>query len=354
MKKKSPVNKSIIVVTVIIALAAAVYFIITKKSGKNSEEVTYTVHSEVVRNIIEIAGNISAAREQTLQAAGDGSVVAVYVEEGDKVTQGQILLQLDDTEQRYNLARQDYDIDQKRLSGAPRELELMRKQRLVLLQRIKDRQITASFDGVVAQFTASADNYLLAKDSIGTILDRTYLKATVEVVETDAPKLKHGQKVTFMFPASGNVPIEGYVYSFPAIGTKTTRGAAVVNAELRIDDPPDVILPNYSFTGEIEISPPHTFLLVERQALAREEHVFRAEKILPDGGTERVTVEARPYGAGFFQIIKGLQEGDKLKQLEKNPVSGSKGVPQMEGGQRRNGRQQGVQVQPVIIGPPRR
>ncbi|MDR2842031.1 MAG: HlyD family efflux transporter periplasmic adaptor subunit [Spirochaetaceae bacterium] len=318
MSTKKIKNK-IIAAVLCVVLAAVILFAVTR--NKKQEEIFYTVHSEEYRNVIEIAGNISAAKEQKLQAAGDGTVMAVYVKEGDSVKKDQLLLQIDDTEQRYNLAKHDYEMDQRRITGAPRELALMRTQRLVMLQRIKDRQISASFDGVVAQFSASAGDYLEAKDSVGIILDRTYLTATVEIVETDAPKLAAGQKAVLYFPANKNIPIEAYVYSFPAVATKTSRGAAVVNAEIRIDNPPDLILPNYSFTGEIEISPAQMLTLVERAAVERDDKKAWVEKVNADGTSERVEIEVKPYG-GFMQVLKGLSAGDVVKQLVKDPVSG--------------------------------
>jgi multidrug efflux pump subunit AcrA (membrane-fusion protein) len=298
-------------------------------AGGAEAETAYRVRSDTFSNVIEIAGVVSAAREQNLQAAGNGTVVAVYVEKGDAVTKGQTLLQLDDSEQRYNISKHDFEMDQKRLSGSPRELDIMATQREVLLQRLRDRQITANFDGVIADLTASAGDVLEAKDVAGVIIDRSYLKADVEVAETDAPKLEAGQKVLLNFPSNGNQVIEGRVHSFPAIASKSSRGASVVKAEIRVDDPPDIILPNYSFTGRIEISPPVTLLLVEREAIgyAGAGGGGRGQPfvdiIKPDGERRRVNVIVEPYGAGFVRILDGLSEGDELAAQSRPPPSGT-------------------------------
>ncbi|MDR2601522.1 MAG: HlyD family efflux transporter periplasmic adaptor subunit [Spirochaetaceae bacterium] len=266
-----PKNKKPLVFFVLFAalLVFAGFFIFRMvKSTKNAASSTYRVLSETFTNVIEIAGTVSAAKEQNLQAAGAGTVTAVFVKEGDFVKKNQVILQLEDGEQRYNLSNHDFQTAQKRVSGSPREIELMLKQREVLLQRIQDRRILANFDGLIAQFQASAGDVVEAKDVAGVIIDRSYLKAVVEIVETDAPKLAAGQRVSLSFPASGERVIEGFVHSFPAVAVKSSRGASVVKAEIRVYDPPDFILPNYSFTGEIEISPPVTMLLVEREAIA--------------------------------------------------------------------------------------
>jgi hypothetical protein len=201
----------------------------------------------------------------------------------------------------------------------------MEKQREVLIQRIQDRKVIANFDGIIASFSVTAGDYFEAKDSVGIIVDRTYLRAEVEVVETDAPKLRVGQKVLFTFPAYKDgeaATVEGRVVSFPAVGTVTSRGATVVKAEVRIDEPPVEIIPNYSFTGKIEITPPETIVFVERLAIGYENGKAFAEKIT-DTSLERVDVRVEPYGKNYVSIISGLKDGDMVKAQQAQAVSGN-------------------------------
>lgn len=319
-KNKSRIRNIIFIIIGLVAVGS-VYIMVKNSSKQTPQNVTYTVHSETVENIIEIAGTISAAQEQKLQAAGDGTVTGVYVAAGDTVKKGDILIRIDDTTQQYELEQQDYQIEQKRISGAQRDVEMLLKQRKVLEQKLEDRIIKANFDGIVAYLNVAEGDYLVAKDEVGTMIDRTYLKALVEVAETDSSKIKPGQKVMFSFPAYEDHRIEGYLVSSYAIATVTSRGASVVKAEVRIDNPPEQILPNYSFIGEIEISPPETILLVERQAIGYgEDGSPFAEKILPDGTTERVPVTVTAYGNAFVKIISGLQDKDVLKQQSTGTV----------------------------------
>ena len=335
---KKSIKKVIIIVCAAVALVTALVVARRIKNSSDGLDRTFIVRSETYENVIEIAGNVAAAQEQTLQAAGDGTVSAVYVSEGDTVKKGDIILQLDDSEQRYNLEKHDFDMEQKRVTGSKRELALMEKQRNVLLQKIQDRTITAAFSGLIASFTAQTGDYLEAKDNVGVIVDRSYLHSTVEIVETDAPKLRPGQKVLLTFPAYQNGTVEGYLDSFPAVGTVTSRGAAVVNAKIKIENPPPEILPYYSFTGRIEISPSATILLVERQAIGYENGKAYAERLAEGGRSERVFAGVEPYGNGFVSIRDGLREGDMLKALQPEPVSGRGGSRRMPGAQQGGGR----------------
>lgn len=79
-------------------------------AARKSDNTTYRVKTETYENVIEVSGTIEAAHEQTLQALSDGTVLGVFVEAGDYVKKGDLIIQLDDTTEQYNLAKQDYDL----------------------------------------------------------------------------------------------------------------------------------------------------------------------------------------------------------------------------------------------------
>lgn len=156
-----------------------------------------------------------------MQALGAGTVINVFVKKGDRLKKGDIIIQLDSTEQEYNIAKLDYDMAASKISGSKKELELQEKQRLSLLRKLEDRKVTATFDGIIADLDVSEGDSLEAKDSVGTLVNIDYLTADVEVSETDVPKLKIGQRVDFTFPAY-NGTVQGYVVGWPAIGEVTS------------------------------------------------------------------------------------------------------------------------------------
>lgn len=325
-QNKSLKKKRIILITsiiILIAIIALVFSLRAKNTGKKTVQANeYRVREETFENIIEITGNILAAASQDLTVAGSGSVTGVYVKKGDSVKKGQVIIELDASEQEYALAKHDYDMEQRRINGSRRELELMEKQRDVLVKKLEDRKILAYFDGIIAQFSVAQGDYLEAKDSVGVIIDRSYMKAMVEIVENDAQKLKLNQKVYFTFPAYSNKTIEGYVVAYPSVGRITNRGATVVDAELRLDNPPADILPNYSFTGKIEVAEAVTKTIVEREAVGRNAGKSFVEIIQADGSLKKSDVQVEPYGANFVEIISGAQEGDLLKS-QSSGISGS-------------------------------
>jgi multidrug efflux pump subunit AcrA (membrane-fusion protein) len=366
VKKKKKTRFVIpLIILIILALGGAGFFLSRRAKRAGEGMPIYVVREEVSRNVIEISGNIKAARQQNIQAAGDGLVAEVHVQEGDWVRTGQILFQLDDSQERYNLANHEFQMNQERINGFSARLELMEEQREVFLKSIRDRRLEARFDGIIGQLALSKGDYAKAQDIFGYLIDRSYLRATVEVVETDASRLKAGQPVRLNFPAYPELWVDGLVLSYPAVGRITSRGATVLDTEIRINNPPDEILPGYSFVGEIIGGPDERVLTVEAAAIAYENGRAMAERLIsggapsPEGGagprgppgggfggvrsrgpgpsggppgsgagtaagpgiaaveaapmlTERVPVEVAPYGRNMVKVISGLNPGDRL------------------------------------------
>lgn len=305
-----------------LALLLLVFFIFKPKSEKQKESLPpLTVMREVSHNQIPISGYISAARTQQLESPGEGLVESVLVKEGQSVKKGDVIFKLDDTEERYNLANHDFSMRVEAINASPRKMSLLQQQHDMLKKRLDDRTVRAKFDGVIASLTVSEGAYAVAKNNFGTIVDRSYLKANVEVNEMEAAKLKVNQKVLLNFPAQENVQVEGYVVSYPSIARVTDIGRTVVDTQIQIDNPPDEILPGYSFNGNIVVGETLDILVLDTSALRYVDGKPVVDKINPETKeTVETAVELEPYMQGFVKIILGLQEGDQVKNQGVNTV----------------------------------
>ncbi|MBO7582833.1 MAG: HlyD family efflux transporter periplasmic adaptor subunit [Treponema sp.] len=317
MKKR--VKIIIIVLSVIVVIGGGLVGLRTFLHKDKTVVQNYTVNKEIYENVIEISGTVSAAQQQTLNALGAGTVMKIYVKAGDKVKKGDLLVQLDDSDEVYNLEKHDYNMATTRLNGSPRDVSLMETQRVALVQKIADRKVVAAFDGVIVEINAAEGNSVKAGDKIGTLVNLDYLTAEVEIPETDVAKLQVGLPVILNFSASSKEG-NGYVESWPAIGELTNRGASIVRAKIRIDDYPKEILPNYSFTGKIQIEEPVENITVERYAIGYEDG--KAYVILARGNEKRY-VEVEQYGRNYVKILSGLKGGEVLLQAGEIPKSGS-------------------------------
>lgn len=273
---------------------------------------TLSVSKEVVLNRIEISGYIEAAQHQKLESPGEGIVRTVRVQEGDTVKKGQLLFSLENSHQQLYLAEHEFAIEQEEINGVSKKMEIMKLKRNMLQKRLRERYVTAQFDGVVAAFKLSPGQYAKPQDYFGTLIDRSYFKANVEIPEVDASRLKVGQRVEISFPAEPSVKAVGSVTSYPSIARVTSVGRTVVDASIRIDELPE-ILPGYSFSGAIVAGEQEEILVLKQDGLRYEKGAPLVDRVLPSGKIKSVPVTVEPYVPGFVKIISGLGAGDRVK-----------------------------------------
>lgn len=289
----------------------------TKTEKKDLPPIKVT--REESRNQIEIAGYIEAAQQQILESPGEGMVQIVNVKEGQSVKKGTLIFSLDATEQKYKLASQEFAMKQEQVNGASQKLKLMQQQYEMLKKQLSDRNVIAQFDGIIASLKVSQGRYAKPKDDFGILIDRSYLKASVEIAESDASRLKVGQKVKLNFAAEPSLEVEGVVASYPSIARVTSMGRTVLDADIHIKNPPKEILPGYSFNGNVVVGEDSFVLALNQAGIRYEEGKPFVDKILENGQIESIQIVVEPYVNGFVKVTEGLFEGDTVKnQMSKN------------------------------------
>lgn len=314
-QRKSRKKRTIIIVC-IVALVGGWYVFMKPRNATTSALPPLTVKKEIEHNQIEVSGYIEAAQTQVLEAPGQGFIEQVLVKEGDKVKKGTLLFALDTDKQSYEVARQSFAIKQEQINGSSQKLRLMEQEQQLLEKQLADRKVYAKFDGIVAALTISQGQYAEAKDNFGTLIDRSFLKATVEIAESDASRLAVGQQVDMSFPAEPEISVQAKVISYPAIARLTSLGRTVVDTLIRLDNPPEKILPGYSFNGTIVTGADSEALIVEQDAIRYVEGKPFVDKVVGTT-TEEIAVTVEPYTKGFVKIISGVQENDVLKNQAK-------------------------------------
>jgi HlyD family secretion protein len=88
-------KKILIVVAIILAIIGGV--VVTKKSSNDGKAVNLeTVQAKNIRTSILASGKLTHEDEVKLSTEVMGKVTALYVKEGERVTKGQILAQIND------------------------------------------------------------------------------------------------------------------------------------------------------------------------------------------------------------------------------------------------------------------
>ena len=262
----------------LLAACAGLYFLFLQPRWADAsvQEVSYEivdVEEMSGSETIEISGNIEPIRSANLAFPIAGYLDAIYVGEGDFVQSGEIVAELEDSSQRYDLAEVEMEIDTELISGTQRNLALLELKKALMETSLEDTRLTSTITGLVSQINFEEGDYVKSSeagsddDVVVRIIDRSSMTAVVEVDELDAPYLSLGSPVIFQFDAYPDLSVRGEVTFIPLEARETDQGIAVLDAEVTIFDPPDEILPYFTFAGEILLAEEDEELLIPEDAV---------------------------------------------------------------------------------------
>lgn len=353
------------IIVIVITITAISYFgwYLSRKPPIEVELATAspgTVETIVVNTR---AGTIKACRRAKLAPAAGGQIVKLLVKEGERVVQGQRLLELwnADLTAQHELATQQVVTAKSRqresciiASNAQRESK--RTQQLVAKgfvssQRAEDAEanaqaqqascaaagadvkraqaqlevtqanlnrtmLNAPFSGVIAQVTGELGEYTTpSPPGIPTppaidLIDDSCLYVSAPMDEIDAPKLMIGQKARITLDALTNQTFAGVVRRIAPYVTEIEKQARTVDVEVNfIEHSSQVLLVGYSADVEVITDQREQVLRIPTQAIRQRNKVWLLG--LQDRLEER-TLEIGLSNWAYTEIISGLQEGDQV------------------------------------------
>ncbi len=279
------------------------------------------VYESTYNTAIDLSGYVAPFDQQKVNFRSTGAITGVYVVEGQAVKKGDLLVTIDDTSQQYTVANLESQIEQAQLEGSARSLKLLELQKQAAQNNLEYTKSFANFDGVVASVAVSAGDYFEAGSSAMTIIDRSKLKATVEIDEIDMQYVKLGQEAVLTFDAMPGTTITAVVSYIPMIGRYTNQGIGVMDVEITIDNPPAGIFPGYTFEGTINVEGEVAMTLVPQSAVTTRRGVSTVEKKLPDGTTKTTTITVKYLGEGLCQVLTGDLKAGDIVMVKKSALS---------------------------------
>ena len=281
---------------------------------------TMTIEESTYTTSIDVSGSVEAFDTQKVQIRSTGAITGIYAKEGDRVTKGQVLATVDDSDQQYNVANIEKQLQSAKLSGtsSQKDIDLLEMQLKSAKKKVDNTIATANFDGVVVSVDISEGDYNEAGAAVMTIIDDSKLKATVEVDEIDIQMVQVGQKISITSDSSPGAVIEGRVSYIPMIGRYSNQGIGVMDVEIIIDDPPKTLKPGFSFEGSIEIENQQSMIIIPQAAVTTQRNVSYVTKVNSDGTKDTVAVQVKYLGEGSYQVLSGLSVGDTIEYSTSN------------------------------------
>ena len=288
----------------------------TQPAVPETPETTTTVEQITVRDRVTVTGNIAPYRQRNLGFSSNGRIAEIETAEGRRVSRGTPLARLETARVEYSIMAKRYELDSAVGTQAARKVALIQRELEVLEQELRDKYISAPFDGTVALINKREGEiaYVSNETSLIVFIDDSMLKAKVAVDELDIARIKIGQDVVFTFDALPDEEFTGTVSKIAQMGRINKKGLPVVDVELLIENPdPRIIIP-YSFKAEIIVTDPVEYTVMDEKAVIwRDDKVYATVKdpANPESNTER-PIRIRPWRNGKVIILEGLTVGETV------------------------------------------
>lgn len=285
-----------------------------------------TVRNERVSQKLEALGNARANESVNVTSKTSNVVTAVMFRDGERVKRGQILVQLDDAQQRADVAAAEAAVaESERLYNRSRELmatEALSKSQFDQLEatlkansarlraanaRLEDTVIRAPFSGRVGLRSVSVGTLISPGDVITTLDDTSVIKLDFSVPENFLASLREGLSVRATAPAFPGRTFSGKVASIDSRVDMNTR-SVTVRALLANED--GALRPGM-FLNVALANDERDALVIPEEALtpeAERQYVF----VVADGKAQRREVRIGGRRPGSVEVLGGLDAGEQV------------------------------------------
>jgi HlyD family secretion protein len=352
MKKK---KKILIILGAVIVVAIIIVANVLKSGEKSYQVQAEEVERSDLTSVVTANGRIVPKTDVKISAYVPAKITKLPVEEGDVVKEGQLLVQLDDTEYRaavnrsraelasgkasmeqaqlafnrqkelfekklsseesYDMAKTELDLAEARYQQATASLDQAR-------YNLSKTTMTSPMDGIVTSLNAEVGEIVMigTMNNPGTVImtvsDMSEIETEVEVDETDIAQVALGQETDISIDAypdttfRGKVTEIGHTARISGLGTQDQVTNFLVKVML-LDEVP-TIRPGMSASVDITTNSRTDVLSVPIQAV-----VMREEK-----GDTLASQEEEKEGAIASTDSGSAKADKKKKEEEKKEVEG--------------------------------
>ncbi len=288
--------------------------------------VTAIVAEQEISDRIESVGTTSANDSVEITARVSNVVTRINFNEGALVEKGDVLVELESSEARANLAEAEADLVEIR-SQYERSRELIRSN--VISQSVLDQQqaqVNAAEARVAAARAVLADHTLrapfdgrvgLRRVSIGTLVTPGTVVTTLDQIRE--MQLDFAVPESYIATLAPGQPVNAHSVAYP----DETFTGVVDSINTRIDPVTRTVTVRARIANENGRLRPGMFMTVTLQKNPRNAIVVPELALVPEGGNKFVfvvqddtallrEVEIGTRMPGSVEIIRGLQEGDEI------------------------------------------
>lgn len=324
-------------------------------------EVGTVTRREIVPKMM-FSANLEPLWSADISPKVDGRIAVVSVDEGDRVSAGMAIAQLDTDElmaqvmqaegslqasqanleqaelnyQRNISLAQQGAVSQQVLDSArtTRDLNLgqVRSQQgnLDLLRtKLSNASVIAPRDGIVLKRYLQSGYYAKAGSGIISIGDVSKLLAKAIVGEAQVTKLSVGTKVKIRVNALQNKEFTGIITRISPAAVLPSR---TFTAEITIAETEGILKPGMFVNAEAPSSERARALVVPESALVSREDQKTVYVVGSDNKVQQKLIKLGYVGEGFAEVLSGLSEGDRIVVSGQNKLKDGAAIAAPEEG----------------------
>jgi len=298
-----------------------------KKEVELVSVITLSLKPRRLEDKINLPAQVEPYEDLWVKAQVPGQVIKVLVQEGQAVTNGQVIVQLDDRDYRtrltrieanYRLAKLDYNrnaaLVKKKVASLAKldtieaqlkDLEAQVSEAKLALSRT---EIVAPISGRVNEIETKLGDFVAVGDPVARILQLDPVKVTVGVPESDVAAIFDLDEAEVIIEALNKRRVKGKkIY----LSRQPRTLARLYDLELRVPNPDSRILPGMFARAELVKAVFKRALVVPLYAVITqsEERFVYIEK---DGRAQRRNIQLGILVGWQVQITSGLKPGERV------------------------------------------
>ena len=294
-----------------------------------------------VPRVLTLSGTLTGNEQAKVAAGAAGKVIATFVERGQVVKKGAVLVQLDPRAVRAQAQEAAAQYESLKAQREQADLDCARTQRMfdkgaiskaeydrahtqcqttkwsesaadarktLTAEALRDTQIRAPFNGLVVERNVTAGEYVRVDSPVVTLVDVDALRVELTVPEADLVQVHQDMKVEFRTAAGDRGrAYQGKIrYIGPSV-RQQTRDALV---EAIVENGTHELRPGMFVTAKVELgermlpSVPETAVRIE----GSQRHVF----VSVGGRLKDRLVQIAEAKSGLVPVVDGLKAGDRV------------------------------------------
>ncbi len=310
-----------------------------------------TVVSRELRASLSLSGTLMPLNQTTVKSKVAAEVREILVQEGNKISKGQIIARLDVADLRARLASQQASVDEVRarvsLAEKNRETNLaLLKQNFIsqnafdsiasnvdvsqaslraaqaqleiAKRAMDDAVVRAPMDGIVSKRFVQPGEKINFDSPIATLVDLARLELEAPVPASEIPRVKIGQEVAFNVDGFNG---RNFIGEVERINPAAESGSRSIIVYVAVNNTDNALKGGMFAKGNITIDKTAAVPLVPLSALRQEKDHIVVHQIV-DGKivAQPVTLGLRNEDEGVAEIKSGLAEGAQIIAVKLDSV----------------------------------